>query len=321
MSARVIAIIPAFHRPQLLARALRSLAGQGPLLARVVVVNNSSDAETARLTAESRVPATLLDYGCNLGTAGGIAAGMAAMLQDLRATHAFVMDDDACATPDLISTMLRAAEESKAEAVAPLITDGSGTIRWFPGPLAQPAWNVVRRSPTPAEFLRQCGPAPLEWNWAIWAAVLFSRRAIEAVGYPRMDLWSQSTDLEYTLRVSARFKCVLAPAAVCQHLPPPAPDGGEGKKLFLGLQSGNYISFRLRHGWRFIRHIPGQHYRYLRHYRWRLRAWKEAAVALVGGAVLGRTPGNTARRADYLRAVEKFPEGKAGAGGERRRAG
>ncbi len=307
MNARVFVIIPAFRRPELLARALQSLEGQGPPLARVLVVNNSSDGETARVVAASRVPAAVLDFGCNLGTAGGIGAGLHEMLQDPLATHALVMDDDACVTAGAIATMLRVAGEAHAEAVAPLITDESGMVRWFPGPLAQPAWDVVRQHPTPAEFLQRCGPAPLEWNWAIWASVLISRRAIAAVGYPRIDLWSQFTDLEYTLRVSARFKCVLAPEAVCEHLPPPgAPAELEWSKLFFGLQSGNYVSFRLRHGWRFLRHLPGQHFRYLQHYRWQPRAWKDAAVALLGGALLGRTPGNSAQREEIRRAAEKL---------------
>ena len=307
MNARVFAIIPAFQRPQLLARALQSLEGQGPSLARVIVVNNSSDAETARIAAASPLPTRVLDFGCNLGTAGGISAGMHEMLQDAEATHAFVMDDDACATPGALAAMLRTAEAHEADAVAPLITDETGRVRWFPGPLAQPAWDVVRSSPTPAEFLQRCGPVAPRWNWAIWASLLISRRAIVAVGYPRIDLWSQFTDLEYTLRLSARFKCVLAADAVCAHLPPLVEIGSDRAKLFWALQHGDYAAVRLRHGWRFLRHLPGQQMRYLQHYRWRPHAWWDVARAFVGGAVLGRTAGLSVHAAEVQRAAAFLP--------------
>jgi GT2 family glycosyltransferase len=170
---------------------------------------------------------------------------------------------------------------------------------------------LIRRAPTPAGLVDAVGSAALRWNWAIWASLLVSRPAIEAVGFPRLDLWFAFTDLEYTLRLSARYKCVLAPAAVCAHLQPSGSGPAADEKIYWGLQHGDLVSVRCRHGWRALRHLPGHQLRFLRHYRWRPRAWWDVARAFVGGAVLGRTSTRTTHRLEFERAAAVFPEWKA----------
>lgn len=305
---RVHAIIPTYARPRHLAQALASLLDQGPELASVIVVNNSSDSETAHVVEEAGTKVRLLDFGCNLGTAGGIAAGMREVLADTRATHVWILDDDGCATPGVLATMLVAGERARADAVAPLLLDATGVVRWFPGPLPQPMWNLVRQHPGPEEVWARCGDEPQACRWAYWASLLISRRAVETLGFPRMDLWSQFTDMEYTLRLTARFKAVLAPRAVCRHLPPPSDALTERRKRESGLQSSAYVSVWLRHGWRALRHLPGIYYRALRGGRWRPEVWKDAGCAFVRGALLARTPADGAYREAFLKAHARFPE-------------
>src|SRR6185295_17148088 len=96
----VVVVIPTYQRSNLLGRTLASLRDQGSALVGVVVVNNSSDAETARAVRESPVPTRLLDFGCNLGLAGGIAVGMREALRDPVTTHVWVLDDDVVASPE-----------------------------------------------------------------------------------------------------------------------------------------------------------------------------------------------------------------------------
>jgi hypothetical protein len=299
----VLVVIPAFRRPKLLARALTSLEGQGPALRRVLVVNNSSDAETVDVTRGAPVAAEVLDLGCNLGTAGGIAAGMRHLLRDPTYTHAWILDDDACATPGALEAMLQAMARGAADAAAPLITDETGVVQWFPGPLPGRPWDVIRTHPRPEEFLAKCGDAPLNWNWAMWASLVVSRRALEAIGEPRLDLWYQYSDLEYTLRLTSRFRGVLAPRAVCAHLPPPETMAQRRRKDLLGLQSGNFVNTRLRHGWRAMRHMPGNHLRYLRRHGWGPAVWKELVGAFLRGALLGRPASDDAMAVDYARAA------------------
>jgi GT2 family glycosyltransferase len=253
-----------------------------------LVVNNSSDADTVRVARAAKVPTQIVDLGCNLGTAGGIAAGMQVLQRERTYTHLWILDDDACATPGALEAMLDALQRVHAEAASPLITDASGVVRWFPGPLPGRAWDVVRSNPTPAEFVAECGDRPLPWHWAMWASLVLSRRAIEELGPPRLDLWYQYSDLEYTLRLTAKFRGVLAPRAVCPHLPPPETMAQRREKDFLGLQNGNFVNVWLHHGWRALRHTPGNQVRYLRRHGVSATTVYEVAKAFWLGVILGR---------------------------------
>ena len=285
-------VVAAYRRPDCLERLLRSLATERPFLGAAVVVNNSGDDGTASVAeAASPVPVRVLTPGSNLGTGGGLAAGLAEAFGDRSVTHAWIMDDDACATPGALAAMLAAAATTGAGAVSPLLPDAAGIIRWFPGPLSQPAWDVIRSHVTPQEFLQRCGGAPLRWNWATWAGLLVTRQAHAQAGAPRSDLWFQSTDIEYTLRLSALFSCVLAPAAVCLHLPPPCSAALARRKDLWALQNNAFITFRLPHGRRILRHLPGNHYRYWRRNGGSGGALAESVSALWRGAVLGRPVG------------------------------
>lgn len=290
----VHAIIPAYGRPELLARALASLRGQGPRLHGVIVVNNSRDEATVCVARESGLPVRVLIPDCNLGTAGGIAWALRVWLADPAATHAWILDDDAFAEPGALDEMFAALRATGAEAAAPLIVDEDGVVLWMPGLCSGVARRANRRRPTPAQFRDRHGDAPLPWRWAMWASLLVTRRAVEEVGLPRLDLWSQFSDMEYTLRLTARFGAVLAPRAVCRHLPPPAAAGPAlDAKLYSALQNGCYVTMRFRHGWWAVRHLPGLHYRYLRHYRWGPGAWARAVAAFWTGAVRGLPSGET----------------------------
>ena len=227
----------------------------------------------------------------NLGTAGGLALGLKTVLQNAAVTHCWILDDDSVAQPGALSAMLEASKLTEADAVTSLLAYAAGKVGWFPGPLAQPAWDVIRSGVTPDEFWQRCGVAPLHWTWATWASMLVTRGAIAAVGLPEPKLWYQGTDSEYALRLSARFTCVLAPAALCLHLPPPVDAEQHRNKELWSLQNAAYVAVRLTHGRCILRHLPGNHFRYWRGQRFRGRALWECLCAFWRGAILGRPAG------------------------------
>lgn len=304
----VCAIIPAYGRPELLARALASLQDQRSALRGVIVVNNSRDDQTARVVREASMPVQIFTPACNLGTAGGIAVGLRIFRADARATHAWILDDDSVATPGALDALLAAMAESGAEAAMPLLADESDRVFWVPCGLPYRQRKFVRRGPTVAEFRSEFGTAPRSWAWATWASVVLSRRAVEAVGDPRLELWSQFSDIEYTLRLTARFTGVLAPLAVCRHLPPAPTGQAFDGKLYSALQNGSYVGFRVRHGWRALRHLPVMNFRYLRHYHWQWRAWPDPLTAFFLGAILGRPSGPTIHATQYEPARASWAE-------------
>jgi GT2 family glycosyltransferase len=301
----VYAIIPAYGRPALLARALESLADQGPRFAGVIIVNNSGGTDIERAARAAALPVRLVTPPCNLGTSGGIAAGLGVFLSLPQATHAWILDDDSVATPGALDAMLDAMIAERAEAAAPLLADEHDRVRWIPCRVPGKPRSYFRQGPSPDQFRKDCGDGPRKWAWEIWASVLLSRRAVLTAGYPRVDLWSQFSDIEYTLRVTRQFSGILVPASVCRHLPPPEGPGFDAK-LHSALQNGNYVTTRLKFGWRAFRHWPGQHFRYLRHYRWHPKAWWRAATAFWLGAVRAQPSSRTVHRAAYEAAAPYF---------------
>jgi len=293
----VVAVTASLGRAPLLARLLASLGTEQPALTRAVVVDNADSAATAAVVRSAALPVERLVPGRNLGCGGGVARGLQTALADPAMSHVCILDDDAYVTPGAVPAMLKAMVTAGADAAVPLVADGAGRIGWFPGPLGQPAWNVIRRAGiTPTEFRAQCGDTLLAWNWAPWTVLLVTRRAIEAVGPPRDDFWFQGEDLEWTLRLTARFRGVLAPGALCRHEPPPAPDETSARvrvwlKQCAMLQNNAYTVTRLPHGRRARRHLPGNVWRFVSRARFTPAAWRDAIHALWLGAVQGLPAG------------------------------
>lgn len=303
MNSRVVAVTATYRRPERLAGLLASLTRDQPALKEVLVIDNAGSPETAGLAAGMSVPTRVIVPGQNLGCGGGVALGLREALRDPATTHVWLFDDDAAATPGALAVLLSGLESARADAAVPLVTDASGHVGWFPGPLAQPAWDIIRRpNLTPAAFRAACGVQPLRWTWAPWPSLLVTRRAVETVGLPRDDYWFQGEDLEWTLRLSARFTGVLVPTAECRHLPPPEDRTRAFLKQALMLQNNFYTASRLTHGGRLWRHAPGNLARFLAANRFSGRALFTAWRCWWRGACRGHpagAPGGDGFRAEW----------------------
>jgi hypothetical protein len=108
---------------------------------------------------------------------------------------------------------------------------------------------------------------------------------------PRDDFWFQGEDLEWTLRLTAKFFGVLAPAAECRHLPPPAESRRARLKAAAMLQNNLFTATRLPHGRRLLRHAPGNLWRFLRAENFSRVAWALAWSAHWRGGVRGQPAG------------------------------
>ena len=299
---RVVAITTSYRRPAQLAQLFDSLATEAPSLAGALVVDNANDPAVEAVAGRATVPVRVLAPGRNLGCGGGVAFGLRDALRDPAVTHAWIFDDDAAATPGALAALLVALDLAQADAAMPLVTNATGHIGWYPGPLAQPAWSIVRQAGvTPAAFRAACGDTPLRWAWAPWPSLLVSRRAIEAVGLPRDDFWFQGEDLEWTLRITERFIGVLAPAAECRHFPPLGGLARAQLKSAAMLQNNSFTATRLPHGRRLLRHAPGNTWRFLAGARFTPKAfvlvWCAQWRGLVRGLPAGAPGADAFRRA------------------------
>ncbi|MSU47589.1 MAG: glycosyltransferase [Opitutus sp.] len=304
---RVVVVTATYRRATALADLLASLESERPALAGVIIVDNGSSAETAAVAARAGGSVRVISPTRNLGCGGGVAVGLREALREPGVTHGWIFDDDAQATPGALSALLADLERASADAAVPLVTDAGRAIGWFPGPLAPPAWNAIRsRGITPAEFRARCGDEPVPWAWAPWPSLLVTRRAVETVGLPRDDFWFQGEDIEWTLRITARFRGVLAPAAEARHFPPPGDRQRSRLKQAAMLQNNAYTATRLPHGRRILRHAAGNAWRFLS-----ANGFGGGAISLLlwahwSGAVCGRPAG--AVGGDALRREwEKLP--------------
>lgn len=292
VSAPVHALVVTHRRPALLARLFDSLAPlQDEGLAGVIVVDNGGDAATAELVRGRPFVSAHLRLEGNPGFGPALRHGLAWALEHTTATHLLVTDDDTVWPRGALGSLLETARSHGAGLVVPLITDEEGTIGYFPGLTDRAAFRDIRRPALrPDDFRARTGEVPFSFTWAPSCAWLLSRAAVETVGLPREDFGFMAEDIEYALRVTYRLPGLLEARVAVAHLPPRRKHGPEGGAVAaLHLQNIAFITCRLAHGRRSLRHLPGAIWRYLRSQG--IVALPEALRLLWLGAVRGRPGG------------------------------
>lgn len=287
---------------------LQSLAGT-KCLRYVVVVDNAFNAATEAVCQASPVPVHYERPDRNLGCGGGAAYGLKLGLQDPAVSHFCLFDDDAEATPGAIDSLLEGMTAASADLAVPLVLDRQGHIAWYPGLQPRQPWEIIRRpSLTPEDYRRLCGSEPVAFTWAPWPVMALSARSVRECGFPRDDFWLCAEDLEFTLRLTRRYKGVLVPAAVCVHHPPVAQaepaaaahgsshtdalGGPHYLRFCLMLQNLSYICTRLPHARRALRHLPGNYLRFIRTFGLGPATLRDCWLALWRGAAKGKPAGS-----------------------------
>jgi GT2 family glycosyltransferase len=309
-SAVVVAVIASFRRPGELSRLLARFGGIRAPLEAVIVTDNGNDEESREVIAPYGDLVTRLVPPTNLGCGGGLRLGIDHAIKKYgdRLTHLWILDDDAVVERDTLEHLLVAGEAAGAEVIYPMIVDGTGRIGWFPGLLQREPWRVIRQVTTPAQYLARCGPGPVAFSWSPGVCLLVTARALRKVGPPRGDYWVRGEDLEFSLRLTARFPSAFLPSVVVQHVQsndssPLARDVERARYLAM-MQNLGFTSFRLKHGRRMLRTLPGNSFRFLHAHGWSPRNVVGLARALWVGAVRGFPAGDP--RGDALqRAAER----------------
>ena len=224
---RVDVGVVTWNTRDLTVRALRRLldTDQGCEL-RLLVRDNGSTDGTAAAVARS-VPEAQLDHDeRNLG----FAAGMNRLMRQSTAPWFLLLNSDAWPEPGAIGTLVAASREHpRAAAVAPLLRRPDGSIE--PSALPFPsvrtatadALGIARFMPGRAAR-RMIWPAwrhdvARQVDWAIGAALLIPRQAIEAVGLLDESFFMYAEDLEWCWRAHDRGWYVwFEPGAVVVHV-------------------------------------------------------------------------------------------------------
>lgn len=292
--AHVLAVIVTCRRNPLLRRALDSMHAEAPLRPDgIVVVDNAADPACRELVRSYPLVCEYIAQERNPGHGAGQASGLRAAAGVPVATHFLLMDDDAIAQPAMLRELVEGMASSQAAAVVPLVEDAAGFLGWYPGPLDRRRWELIRRAGmTPSHFRREAGDNPAPFAWAPWCILLLSRAALENVGLPRSDFGFMGDDIEYTLRITHRYRAMLIPAAIGRHLPPGRRSPAESYYIdCLFLQNLTFIASRLPHGRRLLRHLPGRFRDFHRRWGWSPPTMGIALLAFGRGMIRGRPAG------------------------------
>lgn len=292
----IIAITATYRRPVELARLLRSLANSCRPPHGIIVVDNGDDAATRATVETNPFASHYVAPGRNLGCGGGLNLGERKAFELFpELTHIWILDDDAVVHPDTLETLLTAMLREDARVAHPLTIAADGSLAWFPGLLDAGKFHVICQRQTPQQFVTRCGTDSVPFSWSQGIALLVDRRAFETVGYHRDDYWVRGEDLEFSLRVTHRFRGIYVPAARVQHLPPDDAPSARGATEYAKhramLQNLAYTAVRLPHGRPLLRTIPGNWLRFLRTWGWRPSVAADAISTVIQGTLLGRPAG------------------------------
>lgn len=295
----IVAVVAAYRRDPELSRLLEALFSTASAPEAAVVVDNAAE-ESTRATVGGFPLARYVASDKNIGPGYAWRLGMevADRLLGGPPTHYLVLDDDVVVDGAALDCMVRAAVSAGAEMVAPLLSDAAGKLWGFPEPADPALRKSIREVVTPKEALKKIGPQPQDFCWCTGACVLVSRRTVEAVGPHRTDFWMLGEDLEFSMRVAARFRAVFTCQADVPHLPPAPPSdqisarAASLRKFHSLLTNLAYLSFHCPHSAHMRSYLAGNFRRYFRTEGVTPSTLTSATRCLWQGAVLGRPAGH-----------------------------
>ena len=237
-----------WNTAELTAGALRRLldSDQGCRL-RLLVHDNASSDGTPEVLGR-RVPEAEVEVaGENLGFAKAVNR----MLERSTAPWFLLLNSDAWPEPGAVGTMVAAAHRRpRAAAVAPLLLRPDGSVEHSTHPFPSPAVALAdllhgRRWMPPRWLERHClegawhHDRPRAVDWAVGAALLLRRQAVEEVGGFDERFFMYVEDLEWCWRAADEgWETWFEPAAVVRHVGNVSGARRFGERR-LGLESAN----------------------------------------------------------------------------------
>ncbi len=203
----ITVIIPTYRRPQLLARAIRSVLAQTDQRFEVWVYDNASGDETAGVVAALATKDRRVHYQARQ-TNIGVHANINGALEQVATPYFTVLSDDDLLLPSLFERAMAAyARYPDAMFVASpvILVDPQGRVlrvdgsRWPAG---------LHRPPVGLQGMVEVGHF-------IWTGILFRRELVQRIGVLDAAIGS-SSDLDFQLRIAAHcpFATVSEPGAV-----------------------------------------------------------------------------------------------------------
>lgn len=193
---KVVAVVVAFNRRDLLAQTLDGLAAQHRRADAVIVIDNASEDDSAAVARNHAVTDEVLTMPTNLGGAGGFAAGIARAVTTHQADLVWIMDDDTVPTPGALAGLMSARESYPGQ---PAVLASKAV--WIDGrehPMNRPRPRPLL-SPEQARHAKDIGVRPI--RSASFVSIMIDVRAVLEDGLPQADYFLWNDDFEYTARL------------------------------------------------------------------------------------------------------------------------
>ncbi|WP_445338216.1 glycosyltransferase [Clavibacter sp. CFBP 8614] len=210
--ARVVAVVVAWNRRDLVVETLAALAAQTARLHEVVVIDNASTDGSADVIRERFPDVALTTLPTNTGGAGGFTAGIERALTAHDAELVWLMDDDTVPDPTALEELLR------ARAAAPRGTVVlASAVRWTDGrphPMNTPR---TRPSASRRSIARAAEHGCTPVRTASFVSMMIEADAIRAHGLPMADYFLWNDDFEYSSRLLRRGRGYLVHGSTVEH--------------------------------------------------------------------------------------------------------
>lgn len=242
-AARVVAVVVAYNRRDLLDEALDALARQTRPVDAVLVVDNASSDDSAVVAAEHPVGAHVVELARNTGGAGGFAVGIAHAVDALRADLVWLMDDDTIPTPTALEELVRARDSYDG----PVALLGSRVV-WHDG--REHPMNTPRRRPgaSAEQIARAAAAGAVPVRSSSFVSMLVDARAVRHHGLPIADYFIWNDDFEYSARLLRDGTGLHVPASVVVHKTRTfgATDADPGERFYYEVRNKVWMLTRSR---------------------------------------------------------------------------
>ncbi len=212
---RVVAVVVAWNRRDLLSRNLDALGAQERPPDAVVVVDNASTDDSAAVASAHPVVTEVVSMPVNTGGAGGFAAGIARAVVGHGADLVWIMDDDTVPMPGALAALLNAQGRYPGPG---RVAVAASRADWHDG--AEHPMNTPRtRFGVRADARRAAGSVGARpVRSASFVSILLDADAVRADGLPVAAYFLWNDDFEYTSRLLRRRVGLYVPASRVHHL-------------------------------------------------------------------------------------------------------
>lgn len=204
-------VIVTFNRKELLIECLNAVLGQSYLPKKIYIIDNASTDGTEELLKERGlhhgqvhdVSILYVRLPKNSGGSGGFYTGIKMADKD-GCDAIWVMDDDGLPDKDCLKNLL--PHLGKYDYISPLVVDiEGGQMMSFEGKTVE-------------EFLRRAENGIVEGCANPFNGILYSKKLIDAVGYPKKEMFIWGDEVNYDLRAKAAgFQPVMVVDAIHRH--------------------------------------------------------------------------------------------------------